>query len=476
MKSDSPLFKKLYQQFSAYNDGSRFFEYAQNPHYKGLRVNTLKISTDAFLKFGLCKDRTPFCKDGFYIQSAKKLGNHPLHHAGAFYLQEPSAMSAVTALDPKPGDRILDLCAAPGGKSTQIAAGLCGKGLLVSNEIVKSRANILLSNMERMGVSNAAVTSCHPDVIAAAMPCAFDKILVDAPCSGEGMIRKDPAILDSWSEENVAACAVRQLKILNTAARCLIPGGILIYSTCTFSKEEDEGVIEQFLKAHPEFSLQSISADFGRPALNMPLARRILWNDGGEGHFVARLIKSADANRELKNDAPENFSQIHNNINAQSKYKGRRKKHESFVRTSENGFSASESINLFLKFAEKNKITFNGGRLRAAEERLYLLPDEGELPCEIPVIRFGVLLGNVQKGRFVPAHAMYACPAIETERTLSLPFDDSRCLKFLHGEEILADAEDGYWRVAIEGVPLGFGKLSGGRLKNGYPKGLRTLK
>lgn len=529
MKSSRALFQKLESQFSCYSDVADFLASAQKPHFKGLRVNTLKIDPERFMKFHLAAAPTPFCKEGFYIPSEEKLGNHPLHHAGAFYLQEPSAMSAVTALDPRPGDRVLDLCAAPGGKSTQIAARLWGVGFLLSNEIVKSRANILLSNIERMGVSNAAVTNCHPDVIAEACFEAFDKVLVDAPCSGEGMIRKDSTILENWSEENVAACALRQQKILNSAARCLKPGGVLVYSTCTFSKEEDEDVIEQFLKEHSEFSLEPITERFGRPAIGLPSARRILWTDGGEGHFVARLRKSSDDSKTaishafapsspniLESPSPDGLweadgeftvantqnhpqtqsyrqtqnyqqAQIHSKAQIHAKAKnhqrsanwesGRRKKDGNARRAAGDGLTERDILELFSEFSGKNQITLpkGSGALKAVGERLYLSPDF-ELPPEIPVIRCGVLLGNAKKGRFEPSHAMYACPAIKTEREISLSFNDPRCGAFLHGEEIAADVENGYCRVLIEGVACGFGKVSGGRLKNGYPKGLRTLK
>ena len=532
MKSSRALFQKLESQFSCYSDVAAFLASAQKPHVKGLRVNTLKIDPERFLKFHLAAAPTPFCKEGFYIPSEEKLGNHPLHHAGAFYLQEPSAMSAVTALDPRPGDRVLDLCAAPGGKSTQIAARLSGAGFLLSNEIVKSRANILLSNMERMGVLNAAVTNCHPDVIADACFEAFDKVLVDAPCSGEGMIRKDPTILENWSEENVTACALRQQKILNSAARCLKPGGVLVYSTCTFSKEEDEDVIEQFLKEHSEFSLEPIAASFGRPAIDLPSARRILWTDGGEGHFVARLRKSPngseaalsqafppslsdgfqEAGGEFAASTAQNRSNAQNHLNAQNhpqtqsfrqtqknrqaqihskeqihakaqnyqrsaNWENDRRKKGGNARSTADGFTKSNILELFSEFSGKNQITLPKGlgALKAVGERLYLSPDF-ELPQGIPVIRCGVLLGSAKKGRFEPAHAMYACPAIKTEREISLSLNDPRCGAFLHGEEIAADIENGYCRVLIEGVACGFGKVSGGRLKNGYPKGLRTLK
>ena len=218
--------------------------YNSDDFIKGLRVNTLKCLPEklcSLLDFELKK--TPFCDEGFYIPSdVKSIGNNPLHHAGAFYVQEPSATSAVTMLDVHEGDYVLDLCAAPGGKSTQIGAKLNGTGLLWSNEIVRSRANILLSNIERMGISNAVVSNCRPDELCKRLENRFDRILVDAPCSGEGMFRKNDAERE-WSIEHVKSCAARQLLILNSAKDALKNGGYMVYSTCTFSKEENEGCV-----------------------------------------------------------------------------------------------------------------------------------------------------------------------------------------------------------------------------------------
>ena len=221
----------------------QFLQYYNGDNFRGLRVNTLKCTAQQLQAALSCSlQPTPFCPDGYYLPE-ELTGNHPLHHAGAFYMQEPSATSAVEMLGVQPGEQVLDLCAAPGGKSTQIAAKLQGKGLLWSNEIVKSRANILLSNIERMGVRNAVVSNCHPETLCAAMSGQFDRVLVDAPCSGEGMFRKNSDAKTEWSAEHVRSCAERQLHILNSAKTALKPGGVLVYSTCTFSREENESVI-----------------------------------------------------------------------------------------------------------------------------------------------------------------------------------------------------------------------------------------
>ena len=219
----------------------------EQPHLKGVRVNPLKCAPETLQKAMSGLRPSPFSPLCFYSET-EKVGTLPLHHAGAFYSQEPSASSAVTVLDPQPGERVLDLCAAPGGKSTQIAACLMGEGLLWSNEIVRSRASILLSNMERMGVKNGVVSSCHPETLCSRLAGFFDKVLVDAPCSGEGMFRRDPQAVAEWSPEHVRACADRQLAILHSAKQAVREGGVLVYSTCTFSPEENEGVIRRFLE------------------------------------------------------------------------------------------------------------------------------------------------------------------------------------------------------------------------------------
>ena len=275
------------------NDFDEFLLAMQKPPHRGIRRNPLKCSEETLKKsLPFAITPSPFSPDGFLIpDTVEKIGSLPLHHAGAFYVQEPSASSAVTVLAPDPGDRVLDLCAAPGGKSTQIAGLLQGKGLLWSNEIVRSRASVLLSNMERMGVANAVVSSCHPEQLCDQLSGYFDKVLVDAPCSGEGMFLHDPGALEAWSVEHVRSCAVRQGNVLDSAAKALRPGGILVYSTCTYAEEENEKTILRFLETHPEFVLLDCGVSFGRRSSALPETLRIFPMDGGDGHFVAKLQK-----------------------------------------------------------------------------------------------------------------------------------------------------------------------------------------
>ena len=359
-------------------------------------------------------------------------------------------MSAVTILDPQPGEKVLDLCAAPGGKTTQIAAALQGEGLLWSNEFVSRRAQILLSNVERMGTRNCVVSSAHPDRLAAGLKGFFDRVLVDAPCSGEGMFRRDAQAVADWSPEHSASCAVRQLAILDSAAECLREGGVLVYSTCTFSFRENEDVIAAFLDRHPDFSLEPCGVTFGRKGVDrsarydLTLTRRIFPMDGGEGHFAAKLRKAGECGG-------------------------------SQLPTVSSGQGDGEK-----RAAELFDECFHGalyGSIRQIGENCYLLPSTMPETKGMGVLRGGVLLGNLVRNRIEPSHALFmAARTEECRRVVSLLPESSELAAFLHGEEIAVDeALAGYAAVACGPVVTGFGKCSRGRLKNRYPKGLRRL-
>lgn len=430
-------------------DYDEYIAELNNEPYRGLRVNTLKSDDETvrrMLKIEM--NKTPFCAHGYYISNdVQKLGNHPLHHAGAFYLQEPSAMSAVTALDVHTGDKVLDLCAAPGGKSTQIAADLQGCGLLVSNEIVSGRAKILASNLERMGAENVIVTNARPDVICGESQGFFDKILVDAPCSGEGMVRREAAAVSEWRLENHKMCAARAAKILDSAATALAAGGIMVYSTCTLSAEENEQTVDAFLIRHPEFSLEDITADFGRPAYSrlcgnadITKARRIIYPDGGEGHFVARLKKSADFEQPCGIDTAVKYDKC---------------------------LQADTFLREYLNYQTE--------RFKIIGDNVYILPEIMPNFNKTRVVRAGVSAGTVLKNRFEPSHGLYmASNAKMHKNLLDLDADSEEIRRFLHGEVINCDCK-GYTAVAVNGITVGFGKASNGWLKNHYPKGLRTL-
>lgn len=445
MKNLSNDFFNKMKELLCEEDYFQFVEDSQKNPFRGIRVNTLKCSVDkcrTFLPF--VGEKTPFCDSGMYIPyNTSGIGDEPFHHAGAFYVQEPSATSAVTVLDVREGDVVLDLCAAPGGKSTQIAAALNGKGLLWSNEIVKNRATILLSNIERMGVSNAVVSNCHPQTLCDALEGFFDKVLVDAPCSGEGMFRKDETAIEEWSFQHSVSCGERQLSILKSAAKALCDGGILVYSTCTFSMEENEKVITKFLAENRDFELIDSAVSFGRPALEK--AVRILPQDGGEGHFVAKLRKKGLYEKVI---LPEPVTE---------------------------NFPEREAV---LKlYDEIFKERYFGENFRKIGDKIILMPNVG-LPKMngLGIIRAGILFAEIKKNRIEPCHSLFMAAKKEQLKSyIDLEYHNPLLTKFYHGEEIdIPSNLKGFTAVLVEGVTTGFGKASGGTLKNRYPKGLRS--
>lgn len=440
---------------------ARFLAGYDAPPRRGLRVNTLKCgagSLRALLPLSL--EPVPWCPDGFSFEGEWKAGADPLHHAGAYYMQEPSAMTAAAALAPRPGERILDLCAAPGGKSTQIAAALRGEGLLWSNEVVRPRAQILAQNLERCGVRNAVLSSCGVEALCAGLPGWFDGVLVDAPCSGEGMFRKEPEALSGWSVDNIRLCAARQREILRAAAGAVRPGGRLAYSTCTFAPEENEGIAAWFLREFPEFSLEEIPVGFGVPGLpweavspfvpdveggGLPLARcrRIFPGQGGEGHFVALFRRAADAP-----GAPSPHAYAY--------------ALDAAVRMETEKLLAS-----CLSVPPWGEPAAAGGQIRLLPPGLPELKGLG-------VLSAGTAAADICRNRLEPCHALFlAARREDCAQCLDLPLGDPRLAAFLRGEEIEAGGLQGWTAVAAAGVTAGFGKASGGRLKNRYPKGLR---
>ena len=428
------------------DDFPRYLEESDKPPYKGIRVNTLKIQPDILVPMlDFVGEKTPFAEDGYYV-TREHLGKHPLHHAGAFYVQEPSAMSAVTALGVEKGDRVLDLCAAPGSKSTQIAARLDGTGLLWANEIIRPRAHILLSNIERMGVKNAVVSNMTPERLCDELEGFFDKVLVDAPCYGEGMFRKDWDAIYDWSPEHSAACASRQKKILENAKKALRTGGVMVYSTCTFSKEENEEVIQDFLDKNPEFELIDTGCTFGMPS--MRYCRRIYPFHGGEGHFVAKLRKNADCERHggvctIELPAEEEQKMI-----------------DDFL------------TDMLREPEQVQNITVINGRI-LSYPALSLMPDISGMN----ILRAGFKLGDFKTGRIEPHHNIATVfRPDDFVRRLKLELEDELVSRYIRGEEIEIDTWiKGWSAVSVEDITLGLGKASNGVLKNKYPKGLRTL-
>ncbi len=416
---------------------------------KGLRINPLKAAREEVLALlGDTVTPTAFSPWGFRLESERKAGNDPLHHAGVYYRQEPSAMSAVTALAPCRGERVLDLCAAPGGKSTQIAAALAGEGLLWCNEYVRARATPLMQNLERCGVANAVVTSLDTAVLAEQLTDAFDAVLCDAPCSGEGMFRKEPEALAQWSIDNIALCAARQRTILDAAAKTVRPGGRLLYSTCTFAPEENEQNAAWFLQTHPEFEAGDLSAlPFGQPAFAVAdgfpthAGRRILPQHGGEGHFLALFRRKGEGSPCCPPYLPPK---------------------------KDNHAAEAAALYRALFFDEPQ------GHFVTVGETVRLLPPT--MPAtSLHLLSAGVAVADVCKNRLEPAHGVFATKKAEHCRSaISLPPDSPLLAAFLRGESIPCDSGlTGWTAVAVGNAVVGFGKAVNGTLKNRYPKGLR---
>lgn len=439
-------FKLDMEKLLGKNAQTLFLEY-DKPPYRGLRINTLKCSPDKLKKLMPGKlSKNPFSKFGYYLMDdANNIGNSPLHHAGAFYVQEPSAMSAVTLLDVKENDIVLDLCAAPGGKSTQIAAYLNNTGLLWCNEIVKSRANILLSNIERCGIKNAVV-SCEPaNHLCNALAGFFDKVLVDAPCSGEGMFRKSAEAIKQWSRDNVMYCKTRQLDILDNAALAVKNGGYIVYSTCTFSYEENEEVTSEFLKRHPEFSAVESNIEFGRKTNNLGV--RIFPMDGGEGHYAVKFVRNKE----------NEFTKTCYNYPPQEE-----KKYACLKKQVAELEDKILRVNIYgYKFIKNNNI--------------FLLPENMPDFSGINILRAGIIFAEIKANRIEPHHSLFmSLKPDEVKNSVSFPLESDEIKAFLHGEELAtSDNKKGACLVAVEGISVGFAKAANGRLKNKYPKGLR---
>lgn len=447
--------------------------------YQALRLNPLKEGTEQ-LKEQITEEgadrgfahltKVPWAENGYYYEAGDRPGRHPYHEAGVYYIQEPSAMAPVELLEVQPGERILDLCAAPGGKSTQIAAKLKGRGFLLCNEIHPARAKILSENIERMGVVNAYVTNETPAHLAELFPEYFDRILVDAPCSGEGMFRKNEAAEEEWSPENVRLCAERQDEILDCAARMLRPGGRLVYSTCTFAPAENEGSISRFLKRQSAFTLLSVDKERlglagcdgnaayledGEQLLSQHLERTVrLWPHKvhGEGHFAAALEKAGSVQEGYKNN-PQNGMVA--------------------------GVSEKElgEFSVFCKETLRQDVSFYTAQERSYlkfGDNLYLVWAQMPSVKGLKVLRPGLQVGTLKKNRFEPSHALaLALSPKESRHIWNLTAEDRTVLAYLNGQTFPAEGEKGWYLICVDGFPIGWGKLAGGMMKNHYPRGLR---
>ncbi|MFH1524018.1 MAG: RsmB/NOP family class I SAM-dependent RNA methyltransferase [Chloroflexota bacterium] len=467
------------------NEYAAFAVALEGEPVSGLRVNTLKIGVEEFRKISPIPlgERVPWCNSAFTLtltpspigrgEGVREPGKHPYHKAGLYYLQDPSAMSAATLLDPQPGERVLDLAAAPGGKTTQLAALMRGRGLLVANEIKTKRLNHLVVNVGRWSAANVVITNETPERLADHFGPFFDRVLVDAPCSGEGMFRKDMGARQDWSVGMVEGCALRQRNILRVAAKLIRPGGYLLYSTCTFAPEEDEDVIARFLSEFPEYEIVPIPLFSGFMSGRPDWVDSSAWGSGrrkqrdaeaalfdsldnavrlfphrlsGEGHFAC-LLKRTQILPSKERPAPLFDRQP--------------------VRLTQ------RTIGLWDRFAEEVLgVDFADECLRLVGDRLYLvqedLPDMRGLRVAVP----GIWLGNIKKDRFEPAHPLALFLRREqAQNVLDLPAESSEMAAYLRGEPLHSDGASGWTLVTVDGWPLGWGKRVQGVVKNHYPRG-----
>ena len=408
-----------------------FLASLERPRAVALRFNPLKGQRPAM---PFTASEVPWEPEGFYYDPASRPGLHPYHEAGVYYLQEASAMSAVALLDPRPGERICDLCAAPGGKTTQIAGRMAGEGFLLSNEYSPKRAKILSRNIERMGVANALVTNETPQHLAEKFPGYFDRVLIDAPCSGEGMFRKEEAAVTDWSPETVQMCARRQSEILHYGAQLIRPGGRLVYSTCTFAPEENEQTIAAFLEDHKDFLPEPVSAPWFTSAGEGQFR---LWPHKllGEGHFVAVLCRAGQL--EALEDAPR----------------------------------GEKLPRLWEQFAKEMQIRLPAGKAVTFGASLYWAPEDMPDIRGVKVLRPGLELGELKKDRFEPAHAL-ALWLKDCANVQDYSADSKESADYLHGQVVPSDKR-GWCLVTMDGYSIGWGKGDGKVLKNHYPKGLR---
>ncbi len=417
---------------------------------RAFRVNTDKISLAEFEKINpFAAEKIPYVENGFYFED-EKIGNHPFHHAGMIYVQEPGAMMPAECIEIDPDWHILDMCAAPGGKSTQLKNKLGENGILVSNEIIPSRCKILTGNVERLGLKNVVTTCMDTKRLAENFPEAFDMIMVDAPCSGEGMFRKEEIAIDEWSEENVESCAIRQQEILENAVKCLKSGGYIVYATCTFSVDENEKTVDNFLKNHPDFELVGVPEMVAKSTCdgikftgceceNIHLTRRFYPHKSkGEGQFAAVLHNT---------NTPRNYP-----IN---RAKGKAKIDK-----------------IIYDFLDENLADYDVERVLLHKGTPVYFDPDFEVG-RATVFAMGITIGEVRKGYLQPHHQFFMGMGDSFKRKIDLAPDSDEIKRYLHGEEIEANCSNGWAVVTVNGCALGGAKVVNGRAKNHYPKGLR---
>ncbi len=436
--------KKMQDLFK--EDYTNYLESFQHSPYLGIRINTSKISVADFIKLSPFQlEPIPWCKNGFYVNKEEQVSKHPYYYAGLYYIQEPSAMYPAASLPIEKGDFVLDTCAAPGGKSTELAAKLDGTGFLFSNDISHSRCLALLKNIERFGFRNTYIASEDLIQLSKKLPHFFDKILIDAPCSGEGMFRKDPSLIKSWIERDSSYYVPIQKEILKAASLLLKPGGKILYSTCTFSFEENEAVIQSLLEQDASFSLDELPNEEGfQKGIQLEECRRLYPHKiKGEGHFAALIKKEGDS---LPNSMPKKVQMLSN-----------------------------KDFQAFLNWID---YPWEYGSFVEKKGFIYFEPNLSNDFKKIRLVRSGLLMGEIKKNRFEPSQALASfLKANEFKQHISLSSSDERVIKYLKGETIDVSNLDtkmkGWVLLCVDGYSLGFGKISQGIIKNKYKKGWR---
>lgn len=443
-----------------------FMKSYEAPRNFGLRVNTAKLSAEEFERIApFHLTQIPWVENGYYYEEQDAPARHPFYYAGMYYLQEPSAMTPASRLQVLPGEKVLDLCAAPGGKATELGAKLRGEGLLVANDISASRAKALLKNVEVFGIPNSFITNEIPGKLSGQFEEFFDKILVDAPCSGEGMFRKDPAVAKVWDKEKPLLCAKQQKEIIMQAAKMLRPGGQLLYSTCTFSPEENEEVIQYLLSVSPEFEIREMPGykgfSEGRPDLvkdgGHPDLRKCIriWPHkmSGEGHFIALLSKGKPTGTDTDRE--------------HVKTPGVKLK------------IAKADLMILDDFLKDISMDMDMNDVEVRKGQVYYVPKLLGERKGLTFLRNGLYLGELKKDRFEPSQSFaMALGKGQYVSCVNLNWSDSRVGKYLRGETIYVDDlqvkhSKGWQLVCISGFPLGWGKLVNGTLKNKYHPGWR---
>jgi 16S rRNA C967 or C1407 C5-methylase (RsmB/RsmF family)/NOL1/NOP2/fmu family ribosome biogenesis protein len=456
-----------------------FLDGYRRPAQRAVRANPLKLDpADLPALLGIDPDPVPWCPEAFFLPPGARVGDSLAHAAGLCYVQEPSALAVGAALDVRPGQRVLDLAAAPGGKATLVAGRLGGQGVVVANEVQRGRVQALAGNLDRWGSGRTMLAADTVARLAERLSGAFDRVLLDAPCSGEGLFRRNPAAAAQWRPGHVRGSAERQRALLADAALLVRPGGVLVYSTCTFAPEENEHQVAGFLTAHPDWEVLPLPLHPGftpgrpdwTPAGAPDLSRTVrLWPHllRGEGHFIAKLGRPADPptpQRARRDLAPGDVAPRRGSVAEPQMRRSR----------PSTGRGGTGSVIDAWGAVAADLLVDEVPAVMAVGERVYCVPDQEVAAAGVRLVRPGLLIGRVRPGRFEPAHALAMAAGPRRARRVR-EVDDGEAAAWLRGATLADEGPGGWTLVTWNGWPLGWGRGAGGTLKNHYPKGLRTM-